>query len=255
MLVCLQTASCSHASMRQIQTCKKTTFRFCRATHNRLRSQPCFLLMATKSSLFLILFGSLCCSGCCGCFECVSLPYSFSQEMTFSPEKRAYETGDTIWLESRFDCTGMFNSASNQTEDFCDANSLGTNLKVYELAKDSMGNILGAVNSFDYLSTEGSIYTDASVPSPHKVKQISFDNAGGLYSIKIAIIPREKGIFGVFLSEGIGKIKGKCYCDGTAGFAFTVANKEAHFDLYENFFSPEPVPDDDIGVGYFFEVQ
>lgn len=174
--------------------------------------------------------------------------------MTFNPEKRVYQIGDTIWLASKFDCSGMFNSASNQTEDFCDA-EIGANLGIFQLERDSAQNIIGAVNSFDYSSTEGSIYTDSSVPSPHKAKQISFSEIGGHYSIKIAFVPREVGVYAIFLGGGIGRLKGKCYCDGTAGFGFTVANKETNFDLYENFFSPEPVPDGDIEVGYFFEVQ
>ncbi|MBP6812555.1 MAG: hypothetical protein KA138_13600, partial [Saprospiraceae bacterium] len=159
-----------------------------------------------------------------------------------------------IWLASKFDCMGMFNSETNQTEDYCDA-EIGSVLGILQLERDSSQNIIGAVDSFDYSSLEGSIYTDSSVPSPHKAKQLSFVEMGDQYSIKIAIIPRKEGIYGIFLGGGIGKLKGKCYCDGTAGFGFTVANKETNIDLYENFLSPEPVPDGDIGVGYFFEVQ
>jgi hypothetical protein len=149
----------------------------------------------------------------------------------------------------------LLNLETNETENYCNAIDLGTNLAVLRLEDDSVKAIISAAKQFDYFSVEGDIFSDEEI-KPDRYKHISFAETDDQYSFLIGIIPKRSGQFGLFPGNNAPNVqrRGRPGCQDLAAFGLNLTNAERNIEIYENFVAPNEVSDYERETGFFFDV-
>jgi hypothetical protein len=157
---------------------------------------------------------------------CIEANHSFSVNSQIAPDNDSIHVGDTIYLESTFP-TQLTEQSTGQLTDYSNSTGIGSTLAVSSLpigdtvAKD-------AVFDFDYISINGRIYNDRSIPRPDGVQQIIYAEINGNYILKVGLI---LGI-GNGLSNGRKKSRN---CE-KASFDITLSGTNQHFYLIEKWY-------------------
>ena len=88
-----------------------------------------------------------------------------------------------------------------------------------------------AVFDFDYISIQGKIYNDRSIPRPDGVQQLTYGEIIGKYGLKIGLMPQKKGRYILAIGNGLsnGRKKGK-NCE-KAAFNISITSTNQHFYL------------------------
>lgn len=209
--------------------------------------------MATKHKLltgFICFTGLLLLTGCPT--PCVNeLPlYNFYIEARFTPEKDSIQVGDTLYFVSEFQ-RKLKPNGSQDVVDYLNANISGS-LSVFELVPNKEF-ATDAVFNFDYVSLVGQMYNSRDIPSPDGFQQFLYQELADRYQLKIAIIPKKKGVYGLgILTVASQGRSGSDGCDN-ASFKTVVTNNDIndHYRREGLTGLPEsPQPDN----GFYFKV-
>lgn len=168
----------------------------------------------------------------CGYESCAEANYSFAIHSQVFPEKDSINIGDTLFLISSTP-KSMMDIKSRTTIDYTNSINFGTVLSIGELIKDSTVP-RGAVFDFDYLSIKGRIYNDVSIPSPNTVQQLTYGESDTQYELKIAIIPKRKGVYAMGVGDGLssGRHGGSGVCQ-KASLGISLINPQQHTYFYQ----------------------
>ncbi|MHA6248090.1 hypothetical protein ACXYMU_09155 [Pontibacter sp. CAU 1760] len=206
--------------------------------------------MKTKLLYLLSFAAALTLTGCPN--PCINgLPlYNFQITAHFSPEQDSIQVGDTLYLVSEFE-KRLRPNGSQDVVDYSNANINGS-LSVIELVPNQEF-ATDAVFSFDYVSLGGQIYNSREIPRPDGVQQFIYQELADRYLLKIAFIPKKKGIYGLGILTVASKGRsGSDGCDN-ASFKTVVTNDDIN-DHYrrEGFIglTDSPQPDN----GFYFKV-
>lgn len=188
-------------------------------------------------------------SGCPS--PCVEAAYNFRVRGTFMPEQDSIEVGDTLFFVYSFPKT-LQDVNTRQVIDYQGASNIGFTLRVTEFIE---GQTLakGAVGDFNYINLLGKVYNEKSIPSPETVQQLSLIESTDTYDLKIAMIPKKKGIYGLGIGDGISagrKNGGNCE---KATFLTRITNGDNHIHYLEEFFK-RPASDTENEKVYCFKV-
>ncbi len=205
--------------------------------------------MATKylrMALIVLLPFSLLLAGCPR--TCVEAVYSFSINASFLPERDSIRLGDTLYLTSSIPIQ-LRDVTSGDLVNYQNAKIAG-NLGIGKLSS-GVKTPIEAVDQFKYVSVQGQIYNDLSIPSPKGVQQTLYSQKANTYELTVGLIPLNEGVYVLGVGFPVG-IRGGHDCE-KAGFSLKVTNGNRHLDFYEKV-TGQPSNGIDYGNGYYFKV-
>jgi hypothetical protein len=187
--------------------------------------------------------------------ECINVTHSFTGKFSYSPEKKQYLIGDTLWLESTFSCKSQLNSETGKIEEFCGAKNLGTTLGITSLVHSGLGGEQDAVDSFTFINIKGRIYSEGTDAQKKFVKQIRFEQIDTNYAFRCGIIPLKKGVYYLGIGNAINVNRGNSKDCEKAAYSFTVGNLNNNIDIYFTYKGNNQISDYERPRGYWFEVK
>ncbi len=189
--------------------------------------------------------------------ECINMTHSFTGKFSYSPEKKQYLIGDTLWLESTFSCKSQLNSETGKIEEFCGATNLGTTLHIYKLGALGTDEIQAAVDSVKLLNIRGKIYSSdlLSAYQNQSVKQILFEQIDTNYTFRCGIIPLKKGVYYLGIGNAVNVNRGNSKDCEKAVYSFTIGNLNNNIDIYFTRKGNNQISDYERPRGYWFEVK
>lgn len=163
---------------------------------------------------------------------CTEANYIFAVNSQITPDLDSVQIGDTIFLISSFP-TKLSDQSSGQIIDYSNSTGIGSTLAVSSLP---LGDTIGkdAVFDFDYLSFNGRIYNNRSIPRPDGVQQLSYEELNGKYVLKVGLIPKKQGNYILGIGNGLSNGKKKNSNCEKASFNISIYNTNQHFYLIEN---------------------
>lgn len=111
-----------------------------------------------------------------------------------------------------------------------------------------------AVFDFDYISLNGRIYNDRSIPSPDRVQQLTYQESNNEYVLKIGLIPKQKGKYILGLGDGLSNGRKKSNACDKASFSTTINNTNQHFYIIESWKPGIIINNFGKSHGYAFDV-
>jgi hypothetical protein len=164
----------------------------------------------------------------CG-HHCVEAKYYFSMTESFSPEKDSISLGDTLWVASSHPTT-FLDSVTKAEIDFSNS-QLGTPFEVLKFP-DTAGNVIGAVNDFDFITKAGSLAGNDNIPTQNK--GFIYEEIDNHYILEIGIVAKQKGVYGISLGDDISVTRKNKGCE-KANIKIENANSDNHLYYYQNF--------------------
>ena len=179
--------------------------------------------------------------------DCANTVYAFSSEIKAYPDVDSINIGDTIFLELNQPIISKDVNSGVQI-DYRNAANFGTAIGFAEFI--SPNNINTEVASkFNYALIRGieQIRQDSI-----KFREFPFVEINQFYKFKLAVVPKFKGVFKLFVSNAanVYRIDDKCT---KAGFVINFTNTNQHLYLNEVSF-PGVIPPHDGGI-YLFKVK
>ena len=182
---------------------------------------------------------------------CMYSSYSFVITSEWSPQQEVYAVGDTLNLSSTFPkkLTDQINTSI--VVDYSNSVGIGGAATFFEL--DTITHdVIGATSKFDYYSIIGTIGNDVSIPT--KSKSLYFAELSTTYSLKIKLVPKQKGLFAFYISNLTSNgLRGK-NCTN-AGFVNTLTNTNKNLNLFQYAMQRPPASQYEIDRIYCFRVQ
>jgi hypothetical protein len=167
---------------------------------------------------------------------CHQPDYHFSINSSFAIEKDSMPVGDTLWLTCE-SSTNMLDLNTKSQIDFSNAQNFGSALIISDINKFH-SLIRGAVDSFDFVKARGDIYTIQNL-DPNGTKQLNFAEGNDMYSLKIGMVAKRKGLYILSIVDipNVVYRKGQEQC-GKGSFEILNNNLNRHFYLFENLWGP-----------------
>ena len=165
---------------------------------------------------------------------CIEANLSFSVHSQIIPDNDSMHIGDTVYLESSFP-TQLTEQSTGQLMDYSNSTGIGSTLAVSSLP---LGDTIAqdAVFDFDYISVNGRIYNDRSIPRPDGVQQVSYEETNGNYTLKVGLIAKKKGNYILGIGDGLSNGRKKSKNCEKASFNITLINTDQHFYLIKNWY-------------------
>ena len=158
---------------------------------------------------------------------CENTVYNFQIGIKAYPDIDSIRTSDTLWFEINSSST-FTDLVSNNDVNYSSAANLGSAIGFGEfVGKDS---IREAANSFDYILVKGANVTN---PFISKIREYLFVEQNNNYVFKLGITPKEKGMFGIGLSNAANVFRTNDKCT-KASFAIFFQNTKQHYYLNPN---------------------
>ncbi|MEO7044033.1 MAG: hypothetical protein ABI091_01910 [Ferruginibacter sp.] len=165
---------------------------------------------------------------------CIQSNLSFIVNSQFNPDNDSIHVGDTIYLESSFS-TQLIDQSTGRIIDYSNSKGIGSTLAVSSLPiGDSISK--DAVFDFDYISVNGKIYNDRSIPRPDGVQQVSYEETNGDYILKVGLIAKKKGNYILGIGDGLSNGRKNSNNCEKASFNNTLSNTDQHFYLIKNWY-------------------
>ena len=161
---------------------------------------------------------------------CAEVSYSFSMAEQFYPELDSIKIGDTLWAVSSHSTTFRDTGTGNNID--YSSSVLGSNIRLLNYTDSAIiasGNI-GAFHSFTTLVVEGSEVGNDNLPDENK--GVNYEEENDSFLLRIAFIPKEKGIYGISLGNA-GAVRHNHGCE-LAAVELENANANNHLYLYQN---------------------
>lgn len=162
-----------------------------------------------------------------------------------------YDIGDTIWIRSELDCTTLQNNFTNTTDNYCDATfsfPLGC-IQILDIKEKSFE---GGIPKFEFISREGRVYNDRSIPSPDINNQAEYNKNNNLYQLEFGMVCNTIGMFYIGIKPGGGITKDHC---DRAGLDNIILNEDRGQEIYIAFRHPQEVTESDLRNIFCFEVH
>lgn len=122
---------------------------------------------------------------------CVSGGYSFAVTSEWSPQREIYTVGDTIYLTSNFPKFLADQINTSIIVDYSNSTGIGGAAKFYEL-DTILHTVVGATSKLDFISFIGTVGNEVLIPS--EAKSVLYSELSSLYSLKIAVVLKQRGI-------------------------------------------------------------
>lgn len=205
--------------------------------------------------LALIIVGFLCTYGSCMKERglCARIDYSFECEKWFSPNSKTIKVNDTLWLEYSIP-TIQQDRISGNIIDYKDASNIGTDIFFLAIGKSSVGSdsIVAAADSFYLVPVVGKFMFDAFNAS--KNKDYRFEEFSTAYKLKLAIIPKHKGVY-VLAATSLVNVYRKTDKCAKASYQSRYIHTDQHFEIYNRFFPNYVIDGSEAEDLYCFEVE
>ena len=183
---------------------------------------------------------------------CIEANYFFAVNAQITPDLDSVKVGDTIFLTSSFS-NKLTDVSTGNMVDYSNATGIGSSLSVFKLIKgDTIAT--DALFDFNYISINGRVNNNRSIPRPDGVQQLTYQELNENYVLKIGLIPKHKGIYGLGLQNGtsIGR-KNSRSCE-KAAFDISYTNTNQHFYLLTEWKPDNILNDFGEKRGYAFKV-
>ncbi len=166
-----------------------------------------------------------------GCGKtCEQVSYNFSMAEQFFPEVDSIKIGDTLWVIAQHSV--IFKDANSGNDISYSGSKLGLNIVASNLtdsANVASGNI-GAFNSFNTVIVYGSAVGNDNLPDQNK--GVNFEERNDSFLLKVAFIPKQKGVYGISLGNGAA-VRKNHGCE-LAAFEIDNSNQNNHLYYYQN---------------------
>lgn len=207
--------------------------------------------MVIKNYQFLILAFIALTSICAQCnkprLDCANTKYSFELGIKAYPDKDSINVGDTLWLEIN-EPTTLKDGFTGQMISYSGAANLGSAISFAKLIAPSLTDDQVASN-FKFVLLQGN---EIMRPDTAKYREFKFDELNSYYKFKLGIIPKEQGVFKMFVSNAANVYRYNDKCT-KAGFVINFKETNQHFYFNEVSF-PGIVLSGKNGV-YLFKVK
>ncbi len=182
-----------------------------------------------------------------GGLDCANAKYNFQLSATIYPDSASIHLGDTIWLMVSSPVS-FKDEISNNLINYSGAANLGSAIGFGEYS--IISNPVVAANSFTYVLIIGS---KVSNPNTAQIREYLFFEQDNMYVFKLGIIPLQKGIFGIGLSNAQNVYRKFDECT-KAYFLITLINTHQHYYLNPNINSSNSDTTKPSG-SYYFKVN
>ena len=179
--------------------------------------------------------------------DCANTVYSFEMGIKAYPDRDSISVGDTIWLEINEPAT-LKDALSGKMIDYSDAANLGTAISFAKLIAVSQTDDQVA-SQFKFVLLQGN---EIARPDTSKYREFNFSELNDFYKFKLAIIPKEPGVFKMFVSSASNVYRKNDKCT-KAGFTINFKETNQHFYFNEVSF-PGIILSGKNGV-YLFKVK
>lgn len=180
----------------------------------------------------------------CGKVDCSKNSYRFEVSVKAYPDKDTIMVGDTLWIEINAPVT-LTDIETRNLIDYSGAINLGSSI-AFTRDTSSTGYIKAA-NKFFYSLKKGSETKNAD---PDLYREYHFDQIDGRYIFLLGVIPKEKGTYGIIVSNSVNVYRKKDKCT-KASFAINFKNTDQHYYLNPNYHGGPVAP----GGDYYFVVK
>jgi hypothetical protein len=177
---------------------------------------------------------------------CKPKTHSFVLGIKAYPDADSIKIGDTLWLEVN-EPTTLFDRVSSAPVDYSKAKNLGTSI--------AFGKLLGIGLFEDQNASKFAYILKVGIPDQRpdssKYRDYLFSELNGKYQFKLGIIPKEKGVFKMFVSNASNVFRKNEECT-KAGFQINFTQTNTHYYL-----NKVVAPDVDLtgpGGAYLFKV-
>lgn len=162
---------------------------------------------------------------------CIEANYSFAVNSQIIPALDSVHLGDTIFLTSTFP-VNLTDQRTGVIVDYSNSTDIGSTLAISKLPKgDTVA--ADAVFDFNYVSVNGKIYNDRSIPRPDGVQQLTYMEMNGNYLLKVGLIPKQTGNYILGLGNGLSNGRKKSRSCQKASFDISINNTNQHFYLIQ----------------------
>ena len=159
--------------------------------------------------------------------DCANSKYSFEFGIKAYSDKDSVNVNDTLWLEIN-EPTTLTDGFTGQVINYSGAANLGSAISFAKLIAPSLTDDLVASN-FKYLLIKGN---EISRPDTAKYREFRFVEVNNYYKFKLGIIPKEQGIFKMFVSNAANGYRYNDKCS-KANFIINFKETNQHFYLNE----------------------
>ena len=162
--------------------------------------------------------------------DCFNTIYSFSSSAKAYPSKDSINTFDTLWIEIN-EPVSLIDSASGDTVNYNNAENLGMGITIDEFMGGSINNpgTIPAANKFHFRIQLGDSIRN---PFVERVREFKFLEIQNFYRFKVAIIPQQKGTYGIAISNAANVYRKNDKCT-KAMFSITLTDTDQHLYFYE----------------------
>lgn len=129
--------------------------------------------------------------------DCANSKYSFELGIKAYPDKDSIDVGDTIWLEVN-EPTTLKNSLTGQMINYSNTVNLGSAIGFQKAIFIPALNFIPAAEKFGFKLIEG---VETRNTNPLLFKEFLFTASYNYYSFKLAVIPKDTGIFRIVFSN------------------------------------------------------
>jgi hypothetical protein len=171
--------------------------------------------------------------------------YSFLLNAKVYPDKDTISVGDSIWVEINSPDT-FIDLISNRQVKFDNAENLGTDMGFVKLINSNPIQLGDAVNDFQFALFNGQ---EIGSTMPQRIKNYLISYSSGTYKFKLAIIPKQIGIYRFNLGNAANVYKKGESCP-KANFNMQLIQTNQHYYLY-----PGSNGTTSGGTDYFFYVK
>jgi hypothetical protein len=179
--------------------------------------------------------------------DCANIVYTFSAEIKAYPDVDSTNIGDTLFLELNHPVTSK-DIISGREISYSNAANFGTAIGFAEFIFPNNVNTEVAAK-FNYKLFWG---IELKRQDSSKFREFSFVQINQFYKFKLAIIPKFKGVFKLFVSNAANVYRTDDKCT-KAGFVINFTNTNQHLYLNEVSF-PGSIPPPGGGI-YLFKVK
>ncbi len=176
--------------------------------------------------------------------------YSFAVSSEWTLQKETYSINDTIFLSSAFSKT-LTDLTGNYSVDYSNGLPVAGDFTMFELDSNSH-QVNGAVSKFEIVALMGT--TSPNPLLPNEKLNYMYAELPGIYSFKMGIAPKQKGIYAVYISNlaSSGIIGKSC---SNAGFSNKLNNTNRNLSLFQFAMNRPPVSQFEIDHIYCFRVK
>jgi len=186
-----------------------------------------------------------------GCGKtCVQVSYYFNMTEKFYPEYDSIKIGDSLWVISEHSV--VFKDANTDNNINYSGSKLGLNLRALNFTDSAIvasGNF-GAFHSFNTVIINGTAVGNDNLPDENK--GVNFEERNDSFLLRLAFIPKGKGIYGISLSDGAA-VRRNHGCE-LASFEVINSNQNNHLYYYQNLYPNQEISDYERTHVYWFKV-